>query len=269
MQWSHSSFLIRSPLVRAAALVPTLGYVLLYGGVFSDLFDFTGALGEHAWTLSPSTKVRFLYYGGLMVLFALGLYLWRCPEICKRLHSYEQARDEFSRIGSPHDIHLILNRLEFRWRSHVFGHHEGLYPLARHLITHADLGERNNIVAAATGGGFIFKPITKQSAENAIAIFASAHLLEPQRDKDQAQALYLVGVLATQKLLERYFDNPQTKEFSQLFYADQYSVFDLSRQVSQRVVKYASILGVGLVAIPTLDVLLHVMVMDFTALWYE
>ena len=104
LRWSQSSLLIRSPLVKIAAAVPMVGYIILYGDAFNDMFNFSSALGAEYLLFDPVLKVRMLYYGGLLIGASLLLYLWRCPTICKRIFSSFDAKDEFMRVGGASDL---------------------------------------------------------------------------------------------------------------------------------------------------------------------
>ena len=139
--WSVSGVLIRSPLVRLAAAVPTIGYFVLYGDAFREMFDFTASFGAEYLLFSAQTKVRLVYYGGVMIGLALLLYIWRCPDICKRLFSEIDAKTEYTSVGSAGDVAL------YEYKSAKYPDHwgklkpipqkvrEDLYSLMMRMIT--------------------------------------------------------------------------------------------------------------------------------------
>lgn len=103
--WSRAAILVRSPIARLAASVPLLGYLVLYGDQFQGIFSFSeGALKTEVLWLDTAARTRLLYYGALLIAIAVGIYLFRCPDICRRHKNHQLAVDEFVRIGSSEDI---------------------------------------------------------------------------------------------------------------------------------------------------------------------
>lgn len=77
--WQTISGALRSPAVRVTALLPVLGYLVIFSSEMSGWLNTT-VLGE-AFLLEPSTKIRMLYYGGISYFAALLIYSAWCPPI--------------------------------------------------------------------------------------------------------------------------------------------------------------------------------------------
>lgn len=108
LDWGSAKFLLASPLVRTAALLPLIGYLIIFSSEVSSWLDFE-TLGEpffipHEW------KLRLVYYGGVLVIAAFCVYHARCPRFLKLHDSEDQLRDAPTRSGSVTELESISAR---------------------------------------------------------------------------------------------------------------------------------------------------------------
>lgn len=119
LPWRRIEVVLASPFVRVTALIPVIGYLIVYGDAFQDWFK-PSSIGGSLF-LSGDLRLRFLYYGGLMVIFALIIYWLFAPALIRRFKDELHLRDYFYASGMPADILEAIHELEKMARSKSAG----------------------------------------------------------------------------------------------------------------------------------------------------
>lgn len=109
LPWRTVATILSSPFVRVAALVPLVGYLIIYGDAFQDWFNLS-SIGSSLF-LSGELRLRLFYYGGLMVLTATMIYWLAAPSLIKRFTDETQLRDYFFTSARPSDIEDAIDSL--------------------------------------------------------------------------------------------------------------------------------------------------------------
>ena len=251
--------------MRIAAAVPTIGYFVLYGDAFSEMFSFTDTLGAEYLIFSASEKVRMLYYGGILIGAALLIYLWRCPAICKRVHSTHEAKDEFMRLGGASDL-VFDNKFVFDDEiSNYFPTYYSLIHLSNHLaaeiwrLMDADARQKTSYVSS----GKFFGTIELQK-------ISEVELLECMKRKSIGEAGSKVDPNYAEffdALILMNYDAVKNREgirdTAKSLYGFRYMAQAAKRSYSQLAVRCLSYAGVILAALPAFDVFLQVVLTDF------
>jgi hypothetical protein len=109
--WHPSTRILRSSAIRAIALIPVLGYLIIFSSELSGWLNTT-VIGD-TFLIEPTTKIRMLYYGGVTLFVALLLHSKFCPDTVKNFDNAALAMDDFWRDGSPRKAHVAIQRLLF------------------------------------------------------------------------------------------------------------------------------------------------------------
>ena len=273
LKWSNSAFLIRSPVVRLAAAVPMLGYVVLYGDAFADLFDFTDSLGGEYLLFNAQLKARLVYYGSILIALALLIYRCRCPAICRRLNSKHDARDEYSRIGTIRD--LLMNPLaNSGFNSRVTHDALAQYVSSVVFLTTSLI----NSMSPEQKGRFYRRTLqgpTYDNVEHSETAYLSAWLAEQEAFAfEETPPKTWNELVEYQRSFYPYYLHALTFHFhftetsrkirdrAADVYVTRYGIFNTANVLSQILVFLLSSIGVLLAFLPALDVLLQVALTD-------
>lgn len=267
MHWSRTSSLVRSPLVRLAAAVPTVGYFVLYGDAFADMFSFTDKLGSEYLFLSAQMKVRMLYYGGLCIGVALLIYLWRCPEICKRNQTKHEAHDEFVRIGGSTFITLNVERVDELNRQLDKEEFQSILYLTTFLVSEIygelDAAEQQLIQDEMLPNIAGEQTLSGQHGDDELRKMLSGLVIE-QRDSSNALTEGYREFYNT--FLHLHYANasrsPKVRDTAKLLYGFFSAMAERSRRFSQLVVWNLSVAGIVLASLPAVDVFMQVVLTD-------
>lgn len=118
--WQTVSVALRSPAVRITALLPVLGYLVIFSSEMSGWLN-TSILGE-SFLLEPSTKIRMLYYGGISYFVALLIYSAWCPPVIKEFENAGAAADGVWDSVGPNKVFLANEWLLLFLSSDTFYH---------------------------------------------------------------------------------------------------------------------------------------------------
>ena len=272
LTWSNSTFLIKSPLVRIAATVPLLGYVILYGDAFSEIefFSFTDRLGADGFLFDSQTKVRMLYYGGLCILISFLIYLAACPRMCKRLASVEEARDEGSRALEPEYIRSLYSKgyLLFFNPDHspavIEYVRELAFELIDDLVNALDTSDLKDI--AEYNGNKYTQFEQNGECEGKLRsyvriIFKTAAKMNSD-GQTEAEILEHAGMSLVEPYLAKYIDAPRVRTRCISIFVAAYVHVNQRRKPFALLVLLTSVTGLALTVLPSLDVLLQVLSVD-------
>lgn len=106
LTWRTAKEFAGSPFARPVALIPALGYFVLYSQAFSDFFAIDDISQRGYLFLSPIAKSHCLYFGSILIAIGFGFYLRCCPEDCRRHSTAADALEEFTRNGRPHMVFM-------------------------------------------------------------------------------------------------------------------------------------------------------------------
>lgn len=82
LRWSVARSIANSRLPQTTALIPAIGYALLWSDDFSRWMGSRELLGEGL--LPVGVKLRLLWWGAIAMTLGWALYRWRCPSIIRR-----------------------------------------------------------------------------------------------------------------------------------------------------------------------------------------
>ena len=113
--WRVVSLVLSSPIVKASVLVPLVGYLLIYssgenGAPHPPWLNTLGLSGEPFW-FSADAKLRMMYYGGILIMSAILVYWWKCPDQIKNHSTASEARSSFVRDANPAVVHQANERI--------------------------------------------------------------------------------------------------------------------------------------------------------------
>jgi hypothetical protein len=270
MNWTKASKLVRSPIVRLAAAVPTVGYFILYGDAFAGMLDFTDSLGASHFILPADVKLRMLYYGGFLIGAALIAYLWKCPDYCKRIPNIKLAEDEFLRTGGVDDLYVHAGLFEGLKSYAVISYSERLQlectRLLREIFRERGYGALQEYME---GDHADFFESWDAPALNEPALrdylYANEHLVLIG-DRYQLDPLFTQFVNAVVgDNYYRYSGNAAVKSAAKDLYIAFYEIAEATYPTTQRIVYVSSRVGVALAALPAIDVFLQVVIGDVGA----
>lgn len=104
--WHRLAVFVSSPVFRSIALLPILGYLILYGDAFQGWFELS-SIGEDLF-LTGDQRLRSLYYGGIAMVVSMGGFALRCPSVVKR---YPSNWEYISTEASMEDYRKVENAL--------------------------------------------------------------------------------------------------------------------------------------------------------------
>ena len=102
INWEHSAAILKSPVLRSAALLPLIGYLILLSESVATSLKFVGL--DRTILFETEVKLHLLYYGGVLVLLSLFQYWIFCPQTNKRFANVHLLRDKFVRSGSIREV---------------------------------------------------------------------------------------------------------------------------------------------------------------------
>lgn len=106
LDWTSAGYLLKSPLVKTAALIPIFGYLIVFSSEVQSWLDL-GALGTQLF-ISPELKLRFVYYGGVLVIGAFVIYATRCPSLIKQYKNEHELHSAPTLVSASDDIDRII-----------------------------------------------------------------------------------------------------------------------------------------------------------------
>lgn len=101
--WSFPASILRSPVLRIVALIPALGYTVLYSNQLHQFLDDTEVLGRAA-IFSQLERMHLLFFGAMLVLVAFVIYLVACPEQVRRFKYAEDYANENLTLRRRHSL---------------------------------------------------------------------------------------------------------------------------------------------------------------------
>lgn len=107
--WRRSTRILRSPAIRVTALIPVLGYLIIFSSEMSGWLN-TSVVGE-TFLLSPTDKIRMIYYGGAALVLALIIHTFWCPRTIKEFDNAALAMEDFWQDGTARKAMLANQRL--------------------------------------------------------------------------------------------------------------------------------------------------------------
>ena len=107
--WTWITKVIQSPVFRISSFLPVVGYMILYGDAFQGWFRFS-VLGDEL-VLSPSLRLHFLYWGGILIFAATAIQAFFCPALIKRFPDQDAYVDNFIIAYSPRPVVEAVNSL--------------------------------------------------------------------------------------------------------------------------------------------------------------
>ncbi|MEL8055762.1 MAG: hypothetical protein AAGK66_06390 [Pseudomonadota bacterium] len=265
ISWEKASIIIKSPLVRLAAVVPTLGYVVLYGDQFSSLLEFTKAFDGREGLFSASEKSRMLYYGGLLIFCALVVYLLRCPAICKRNDNLYEALDEYARIGTEKQIRQA-NIAAFHGSLTVKHDTQFMHAIIELSIALNDYFKTTTVkpIAPSTVNDDNNSPTYSHQSIRSILDDYNKYGLSLLDDEYHPEIVReCINFNIDNMRFFRELGDSKTVAFNLIeqFYAYQ----SRQRKFSAIIVLVLSITGTGLFGLPSVDIFTQILITDFTS----
>lgn len=228
--WSWISKVIQSPLFRASSLVPVVGYMIIYGDAFRDWFTFD-SLGEVAF-LSPSARLRLLYWGGVLMLIATTVHSLFCPRLIKRFPDEDEYLDNFALSATPKSV--------------IDAWHNLALLTSGHQSRAAKLSNLLNSIARSIQVSD--KPIMSVLGRDPTDVSA-----------DQ----FATATSQFRSYLGRSLDKVSIKEICLPLIAYNHSVTRTSKPTIRIFAVICAVLGICLAAIPALETCLRVLIMEF------
>lgn len=113
IRWTFSSALARTKLPQVISLIPLLGYAVLWSDEFrSQIMQFQTL--EPALWLSPTARIKCLYFGSVTVLFGVLLLYLFCPRQIRTVGNSTEYADRTFRGLDAHELetaHELLRPL--------------------------------------------------------------------------------------------------------------------------------------------------------------
>ena len=106
IDWKLAGYLLSSPLVRSAALLPVFGYLIVFSTEVQGWLDM-GVLGQQ-FVLSHELKLRLLYYGGVLVVVGLVIYALRCPPLIKKYKDESELHLAPTRVSASDELDRMI-----------------------------------------------------------------------------------------------------------------------------------------------------------------
>lgn len=249
LYWRKSTQVLQSPAIRAIALLPVLGYLIIFSSELSGWLN-TSMVGD-TFLIDPFTKIRMLYYGGVALFVALILHSLFCPETAKKFDNGALAMEEFWREGSARKAMLASQRLLFYMRSNRY------HPQLLSNLGHIHLAlYKTSVYDYLAKSGFSFS-----NAENeALSRFKNTQSRDKFQDDDISS---MQGVL--KKAFEQHSKNQTLikESLGASIIRTEYE-FDQVRIPWFRIpAGILSGVGVILIAIPATETFIHVLTVDF------
>jgi hypothetical protein len=95
---------MRTGLPRTIALIPPLGYLILWSDGLKHLVAKFSVFGEPLW-FEPVQRITLLYCGALLILFAVVIYQFFAPrQVRTHASSAAYARETLSTLNRPEMI---------------------------------------------------------------------------------------------------------------------------------------------------------------------
>ncbi|AXE63568.1 hypothetical protein BBF93_04550 [Hyphomonas sp. CACIAM 19H1] len=106
--WRASGLILRSPLVRIVAIIPAIGYAILYSDQLAEFLRDQQTLGGDL-LFDAQLRMHLLYLGAIFILIAWAIYAARCPETVKRFNRPADYVDEVLRLQTPSAMMLAAS----------------------------------------------------------------------------------------------------------------------------------------------------------------
>ena len=110
LSWGGLSSLHKLPVVKAATLVPVLGYVIIFSEALPDFFKYIDVIEVHQ-IIPSSIRLKMVYFGGVFIAFSMLLHYFFCPPASKKYANADQLREKYTRFGSPSDVPEALLKI--------------------------------------------------------------------------------------------------------------------------------------------------------------
>jgi hypothetical protein len=190
LRWSVARFIANSRLPQASALIPAIGYALLWSDDFNKFLSSKERLGESLFSLD--CRLQLLWWGAILMTVAWLMYLWKCPKEIRRsgepddyvleqfqapnsyrlenarlralsqMEGYHPADDRPLILGghAPNDIYKASERVKGQTSSGfepvVTRHTSLLFTIQFHAIDHERLWWRITTVLSLATGAVVF-----------------------------------------------------------------------------------------------------------------
>jgi hypothetical protein len=106
--WRHVIGLLNSPIFRAVAFLPIIGYFILYTDTFRAFLSTHGL--DSGWILSVNQRLSLVYSGGVSLLAAYAVYRTTCPPMIRESNSLELYLDRQKTTGSVRDVLYVIEQ---------------------------------------------------------------------------------------------------------------------------------------------------------------
>lgn len=275
LDWQTAGLLLSSPLVRTAALLPFIGYLIVFSSEMKGWLDF-GALGE-PFLFPAEMKLRYAYYGGAWVIVAYCMYALRCPQLLKDFKTAAELHEAPTRVGATDELDDIISRWMVPvWSGERLSNLNEGFPYVLIQYSQAVLeGDRQSYEKALSvfeGDGN--KPPSYKGANHLrdkldLSMFLEAHFIKVDQQKpeviDEAvrahQGLIIVNTMAKVTRL-----TGRSLEIAKAIYAIEYDRMSKLRPLSASFAVNFAFFGLLLIALPALETFLQVLTSDFSRL---
>ena len=243
--WSSISGWLSSPIFKVVGSLPIVGYLVLYSEAFDNWFELIG-IGEDLF-LSGPIRLRMLYYGGVLMLLALGLNQVLSPKVTRRFRSDDDFVEHVARNPRPT---WLIEAIRDLWRLDYFRSHsvfKGFQPEREAELQ--VFSQRLHEVFHQSGRPDLALP-------KAIESRSFARLAEDELQSGIIESLDRWGEVSN-----RY----QVQQACESLFRQQYACLNAYFRVKIRFLTAAlAICGLILVAIPAIDTFLRVVLIDFS-----
>ena len=99
--WSQLRTLAKSPIARATALIPVIGYAILWSSHFTEFLQYNESLGPSFW-FDTLERLYLIYLGASLTTLGVVIFELRCPKVTKKYADHEEILDYLKRTNDSY-----------------------------------------------------------------------------------------------------------------------------------------------------------------------
>lgn len=171
-RWSIARFIANSRLPQASALIPAIGYALLWSDDFSKFLSSKERLGNSL--LSLDLRLQLLWWGAILMTTGWLVYIWKCPKEVRRCGEPDDYVLEQFRAPNAYRLENARTRAD----AQMHGYHPGSQePLILGGHSPNEIYIASERIKGQTSSGF--EPVTARFS--ALLFIVQYHAIDHER----------------------------------------------------------------------------------------